>query len=167
MNILALWIGILVIILIIMWPAIISQAGFWPTSIKNSRKMLKIAKLKKNEKFYDLGCGEGRLVRMAENEFGARAVGIEFNPFIFAIAKILTSIYSKNAEIKFGDYRDYNWKDADVIAVYLHPKPMRELETMIKGLKKGTRIVSHHHKFEKLKPIKSLENEKIYLYRII
>jgi len=157
---------ICIILFMMIWPRIFNYAEYWPTSMRKSRKMLKLAKLKPKEKFYDLGCGDGRFVILAEKEFDAEAEGIEIDLFRYLAAKILAFFLARKAKIRFGNYFRYNFNDADVIAVFLKPKPMQELEKKLKDLKKGTRIVSHLWKFPNLKPAKTDEKEKIYLYVI-
>ena len=154
----------LVLLLIMIWPRILNYAEYWPTSLKKARKMLKIAKLKKNEKFYDLGCGDGRFVIIAEKEFDAKAEGIEIDPFRWITATILAFLFAENAKIRFGNYLNHDFSDADVIALFLKPKPMAKLEKKLKSLKKGTRIVSYMWKFPNVKPVYENEKEKIFLY---
>src|ERR1700730_11823029 len=43
-------------------------------------KMLDMAKVKKDDLVYDLGCGDGRIVCMAAKKFGARGVGVDIDP---------------------------------------------------------------------------------------
>ena len=114
----------LIFLLIMIWPRILNYAEYWPTSLKKARKMLKIAKLRKNEMFYDLGCGDGRFVIIAAKEFNANAAGIEIDPFRYSIAKLLSFFLAQDAKIRFGNYLNYDFSDADVIALFLKPKPM-------------------------------------------
>ena len=43
-------------------------------------KMLEIAQVTKDDVVYDLGSGDGRIVIMAAQRFGARGVGVEIDP---------------------------------------------------------------------------------------
>ena len=155
---------VLIFLLIMIWPRILNYAEYWPTSLKKIRKMLKIAKLKKNERFYDLGSGDGRFVIIAEKEFKANAEGIEIDPFRWLAATILAFLFARNAKIRLGNYLNCDFSDADVIALFLKPKPMAKLEKKLKNLKKGARIVSYMWKFPNVKPVYENEKEKIFLY---
>jgi methylase of polypeptide subunit release factors len=54
-------------------------APYYPTPETVVDKMLATAGLKKGEKMFDLGSGDGRIVIMAAKKFGADATGIEFD----------------------------------------------------------------------------------------
>src|SRR5262249_55512905 len=43
-------------------------------------KMLELARVTKDDVVYDLGSGDGRIVIMAAQRFGARGVGVEIDP---------------------------------------------------------------------------------------
>ena len=52
-------------------------APYVPSPPQVIRQMLILAQLKPEEKFFDLGAGDGRTVIIAAKDFGARAVGVE------------------------------------------------------------------------------------------
>ena len=56
--------------------------------------MLVLAELKSGELIYDLGSGDGRVVIMAAQEFGARGIGVELREDLVkrAIEKYLNLI---------------------------------------------------------------------------
>ncbi len=41
--------------------------------------MLQLAKIKKDEVLYELGCGDGRIILEAAQKFGAMSVGVEMD----------------------------------------------------------------------------------------
>ena len=50
-------------------------------------RMLEIASIRPGETVYDLGCGDGRILIAAVQNFKARAIGIEISPKIVAEAR--------------------------------------------------------------------------------
>ena len=66
-----------------------SLAPFVPTPMHVVEKMLKLAEVTKNDIVYDLGCGDGRIVVMAAEKYGARGVGVDYNPVRVAEAREL------------------------------------------------------------------------------
>ena len=67
------------------------QAGkdvIWiPTPDSLVTRMLQAARTGENDVVYDLGAGEGKIPIAAARDFKARAVGIEYNPDMAALAK--------------------------------------------------------------------------------
>src|SRR5690606_7143771 len=51
-----------------------------PTPQKIVDGMWKLADVKVGEVVYDLGCGDGRIVITAANEYGATGIGVDLNP---------------------------------------------------------------------------------------
>ena len=111
--------------------------------------MIELAKIKKGEKVYDLGSGDGRLVIMAAKK-GARAIGFEINPFLVLISwvRILLAGVRKNAKIKWRNFWGQDISDADVVLLYLITQYMERMEKKLKAeLKPGARVVSYTFKF--------------------
>ena len=68
--------------------SIATQSGFFvPLPMETVRKILKLAKVKKNDVVYDLGSGDGRVLIAAAKEYGARCVGIEKNFLLHELSK--------------------------------------------------------------------------------
>lgn len=146
------------------------QAPFVPTPFETTRKMLKLINLKPGQIVYDLGCGDGRFVRIASREYGVTAIGIELNPLVYVYAKI-RSLGHKNEKILFQDFMQKDLSDADIIVCYLLPKTMGKIEKKLqKELKAGALIVSHGFQFKNWQPLQTIlpiakEYGKIYLYQ--
>lgn len=135
---------IAVIILIPTVYALIGGAPFVPTPFKGVRKMLKLAKIKKGDKVYDIGCGDGRMVYLAAKEYGANATGIEISPFVYVLARIRHFFWQSKAKILFRDINLFSLRDADVVVCYLLPEMLIKLQGKLeKELKKGSRIISY------------------------
>jgi SAM-dependent methyltransferase len=133
-------------------PAIV--VPYVPTARDVVTAMLKTAAVKDGDTVYDLGCGDGRIVITAVKDFKAkRGLGIDFNPErlkdcqkSMADAK-LTPEQTKAITFKQGDVLKMtkdDFKDVDVVTLYLLPSVNRELKPTLKaGLKAGARVVSH------------------------
>src|SRR5947199_4658912 len=80
-------------------------APYYPTPPSIVEKMLRLADLKKGEKMFDLGSGDGRIVIMAARKFGADATGIEIDESLAkqSTAEIAHQKLSKTAHIIQGD----------------------------------------------------------------
>ncbi|MFO0798227.1 MAG: class I SAM-dependent methyltransferase [Gemmataceae bacterium] len=125
-----------------------------PTHPKVVEAMLKTAAVKAGETVYDLGCGDGRIVIAAVKDFGAkRGLGIDLIPERLkdcekSVADArLTPEQTRALTFKKGDVLKLtaeDFKDVDVVTLYLLPSVNRELYPVLRaGLKKGARVVSH------------------------
>jgi ubiquinone/menaquinone biosynthesis C-methylase UbiE len=121
-----------------------------PTEQVVVEKMLDMAKVKKADIVYDLGCGDGRIVATAAKKFGAKGVGVDIDPDrIKDSKKTLKDFNVENmVEIRQGDALKVKDLDkATVIMLYMLPEFMKKLEPQAKKLKPGTRIVAHDYDF--------------------
>jgi len=127
---------------------------FVPTDQKVVAAMLKMADVKEGDTVYDLGCGDGRIVITAVKDFKAKkGLGIDFNPERLKDceksmeAAKLSPEQKKKITFKQGDVLKMTpeeFKDVDVVTMYLLPEVNRRLAPVLqKGLKPGSRIVSH------------------------
>jgi len=116
-----------------------------PTGDELVTKMLQTAKVTKDDLVYDLGAGDGKIAIAAAREFGARAVGIEYNPDMAALGQ-------RNAEragvadrvrIIRGDIFKEDFSKATVITMYLLPDLNLRLRPTLLKLKPGTRLATN------------------------
>ncbi|UCC18471.1 MAG: class I SAM-dependent methyltransferase [Promethearchaeota archaeon] len=148
------------------WP-MIKGAPWVPTGMKKVRKMLALADLKPDEVLYDLGCGDGRFIVKAARKFGAKAVGIEINLFLYLWCQLIITILGLRRRVKiiYGNFFKHNLSEADVVICYLLPETNDRLEhKLIRELKPTARVISNSFVFNKL-PIVSVDIDKgIYVY---
>ena len=116
--------------------------------------MLDLAKVKKTDVLYDLGCGDGRIVVTAAKKYGCNATGFDIDPQ--RIKESLDSV----AEAKVGDLVQIKQEDifkldlskANVITLYLLPNLNVKLIPQLEKLAPGSRIVSHSFRMRGVKP---------------
>jgi precorrin-6B methylase 2 len=125
-------------------------APYYPTPESVVERMLKFAGLKPGEKLFDLGSGDGRIVIIAAQKFGADATGVEIDAELVkqSSERIRRLGLEKGARIVRGDLLRQDYSSADVLAVYLLPRSNERLRPMLeKQLRNGTRIVAHDFVF--------------------
>lgn len=139
-----------------------------PTPVHIVDKMLKLANVKRNNIVYDLGSGDGIIVLKAA-KLGAKAVGVEIDPFRVLISRVKAKLVSldKNAKFIQANFFKTEVRNADVVTVYLLPRTMEKIENKLRReLKKGSRVVSYRFAFKNWKPLKIDKENKIYLYKV-
>jgi SAM-dependent methyltransferase len=116
-----------------------------PTTNELLAIMLKTAKVNSNDLVYDLGSGDGRIAIAAAKDFGARAVGIEFNPAMAELAQrnVNRSGLGDRVKIINGDIFVEDFSKATVVTMYLLPELNIALRPTILKMKPGTRVTSH------------------------
>ena len=126
-----------------------AQAGkdvIWvPTPNDLVVKMLETAKVNANDLVYDLGAGDGKIPIQAARQFGARAVGIEFNPDMANLARqnAQRAQVSDKVTIVTGDIFEEDFSNATVVTLYLLTTLNLKLKPTILKMKPGTRVVSN------------------------
>lgn len=120
----------------------ISGAPWVPARAFDIDKLLDDVKLQPSEVFYELGCGDGRLVKAAAQR-GAKAIGYELNPFIWAIAW-LRCAGVKGATVHLSDLWRADLHKADVVMAFLVPRTMPRLDRKAKAeMMPKARLVSY------------------------
>ncbi len=130
-------------------PALSAQAPdiyFAPTAAPVAEAMLRLANVQSDDVLFDLGSGDGRMVILAAEKYGARGVGIELEPYLVDESRRATTDHSVSDKASFvqGDLFTFDLSKATVVTLYLSPSINRRLEAKLRReLRPGTRIVSH------------------------
>ena len=106
--------------------------------------MLNLAKLTKDDFLVDLGSGDGITVITAAKR-GARAMGVEFNPEMVALAerRAKEAGMTARATFKQGDFFKTDFSQASVLTMFLLPSLNEKLRPTIMTMKPGTRVVTN------------------------
>jgi len=127
----------------------VGQSGkdvIWvPTNDDLVKMMLDIAKVKPEDIVYDLGAGDGKIAIAAARDYGARSVGIEYNPDMAALAQRNADRSGVADKVKIinGDIFVEDFSEATVVTLYLLPNLNLKLRPTILDMKPGTRVVSN------------------------
>ncbi|HYB59464.1 MAG TPA: hypothetical protein VEB88_04360 [Candidatus Acidoferrales bacterium] len=141
------------------YPMLAGGAAYSPTPRTIAAEALKLAALRKNEVFYDLGCGTGEALIEA-SKLCDHVKGIEIEPTRWFIAKLR----ARKAKVTLGNLFKQDISDADVIFLFQYEGRInRRIATKIKAeTRRKTRVISYCHAIEGMKLIKS-QNE-IFIY---
>ncbi len=153
-------------------------APYFPTPMKVVKAMLELGELQPGELLYDLGSGDGRIVIMAAQTFGARAVGFEIDPKLVhqSRQRLVKRKLTDLARIEGQDLMTADFSKPDLVTVYLLPASNDKIQPFLEEqMKPGSRIISHDFTFRGWTPDKEISvhdpndeeipTHKVYLYR--
>jgi hypothetical protein len=156
----------------------VGQAGkdvIWvPTPDDVVERMLTMAQVTPKDFVMDLGAGDGKIAIAAARKFGARAVGIEYNPDMVkhananAEAAGVAGQGAGKAVIRHGDIFQTDFSQATVITLYLLPALNMKLRPQLLAMRPGTRVVSHSFTMEDWQPdeVSSMDGRRAYFWMV-
>lgn len=168
------------LILIIIFIPILSWglAGFslapWvPCWKKDLKRIFKLAGLKDGETFYDLGCGNGRVIFYAAKHYNIRAVGVELAIPFYLICQARQLFYKdKDIKFKLKNLFKEDLSRADVVYFFGLPGSIKKKlkQKLERELKPGARVVSYSFSVPGWQPVvvdKPSDRElPVYLYLV-
>jgi len=129
--------------------------GYIPTPPEVVQAVLTLARLTQNDVLYDLGCGDGRVVIAASQEFSTRGVGIDIDSERIREARenAASAGVSSLVEFRQENLFESDLTQATVVFLYLLPHLNLKLRPrLFHQLKPGTRVVSHDFNMDDWKP---------------
>lgn len=159
------------------WPAAAQYDDFGgdvpyvPTPAVIVEAMLKLGRIQPADFVIDLGCGDGRIVVMAAEKFGARGLGYDLNPERISEANDNARKAQVTERVKFvvKNLFEAEVRQATLVTLYLLPDVnLRLRPRLLRELKTGTRIVSHSFDMGEWKPDQKLElnGKTLYLWEV-
>jgi SAM-dependent methyltransferase len=164
-------IAVIIFLCISFYITIFGGGPFIPTPFPAVHEVLKHAKIKKHDKVYDIGAGDGRFIHFAIKDYQAQAVGFELDPFVFFLAKLRQWFWGWKGKIIRGNFLKHNVSDADIVLCYMLPRTLAKFQNKFdKELRKGTRVVSYAFHIGSWKPKKIIPKKgklsKIWIYEV-
>jgi len=135
--------------------------------------IMRLANIKNEDIFYDLGCGDGRVVIRAVKEGAKKGVCVELNSTLIEKAKENAKAEKVLDRIVFinDDFFNVLLKDATIVYMYLLTSVNKALKPKLETeLVNGTRVVTLDFEVPGWKPIQivevslSMRTARLYLY---
>jgi hypothetical protein len=139
-----------------------------PTPDEVVDRMLTMAQTKPEDFVVDLGAGDGKIAIAAAKKFGARSMGVEYNPDMVAFAQknAQAAGVTGKAQIVHGDIFATDFTQATVLTMYLLPSLNMKLRPQILAMRPGTRVVTHAFNMEDWEPDESsdVDGRRVYFW---
>jgi len=139
-----------------------------PTPDEVVERMLRMAQVTPDDYVVDLGAGDGKIAIAAVKKFGARSLGIEYNPDMARHAQLNVERAGAagRARIVQGDIFVSDFSQATVVTMYLLPALNLKLRPQLLAMRPGTRVVSHSFSMDdwEADEISSLDGRRAYFW---
>ncbi|MCW4013749.1 MAG: class I SAM-dependent methyltransferase [Candidatus Bathyarchaeota archaeon] len=153
-----------------------SVAPYVPTPMSVVHSMLELIEAGPGDTLIDLGCGDGRILIMAVEEFNvARAIGYELNKHLVETAEynIKEKGLGNRIQVIEGNFMEADLSPATIVTLYLTTTGNAKLRPkFIEELREGARIISHDFPIidwiissEDKQPIR-VGTHKIFIYKM-
>lgn len=143
---------ILINFLFTLWMAMVLfrlKAPFFPSSKKTIEFMMKLAHIQAGDTVYELGSGDGRILRAAYVYRPGKIVWYELSPRLVWYSRFLNSLRKERIVYKREDLFQQDLSDADVIFCFLLPQGMEKIEQEIRPkLRPWTKVISNIFAFQ-------------------
>jgi SAM-dependent methyltransferase len=131
-------------------------------------RMLTMAQVTPNDFVVDLGSGDGKIAIAAAKKFGAKALGIEYNPDMVKLSQgnAQAAGVAQKASFRQADIFATDFSQATVVTMYLLPGLNMKLRPQLLSMRPGTRIASHSFSMEdwEADEISTLDGRRAYFW---
>ena len=146
-------------------PLVSFGAVFAKSSPEIVEKIVRLSDAGAEERFVDIGSGDGRLV-IAMAQKGIEAHGYEINPFLVIASKIRIKQagVSDKAFVHWGDFWKKDFSQFNIVSVYGISFMMGKLEAKLqKELSPNSKVISNYFTFPGWKSVKQINQVRLYI----
>lgn len=143
-------------------------APWHPTSRKDIHRALKLCDAQPGERLYDLGSGDGRVLKIAAKNFGMEATGLEIDPIKVWLSKQLLpkTEFSNRIKVLRKNVFEFNFQHADIVFIYMTHQALDQLfPKILDTLKPTATVICYRFCLRGIQPEKVTSDKKIFIYR--
>lgn len=120
-------------------------APWVPTWKRDIDRLATLLDLKPGERFFELGCGDGRVSIELAKLSGAHATGVELSLLQWLVAQIRRVLgHHKNVTFVLGNAFNVDLTNADAVYLFLMPATYKKIRPKLeRELKPGARVVTY------------------------
>ena len=132
-----------------------------PLKEKQLNNIFNNVNLHKDARIVDIGCGDGRVLRILEKDGYKNLYGYEINPWPYLIGKVKNLFSKSKTKIILKNFEKVSLGEYDVIFCYLLKSYLKRLRPKFeKELKPGTKIISYAFEIEGWQPERIIFSNK-------
>lgn len=131
---------------VVLAPATARAVPYVSTPFEVVHAMLELARVGPSDRVMDLGSGDGRIVIVAAEKYGARGIGIERDPKLVEESRenARQAGVADRVELRQADLFETDLRGVTVLTLYLLPSVNLALRLpILEQLAPGSRVVSH------------------------
>lgn len=155
------WLALpLFIFLLLLFPFLLFsyRVIFFPTEKVHLEYLKRNISISDSDIIYDLGCGNGRILKYLITDSKAKGIGIELSPILYLISKLRLRKF-KNINVVWGDFFKVNLSEASLVYCFLNQKVFKKIAPQLKTeLRPGTKIISYITEVETLKQVSVIKD---------
>lgn len=144
-----------------------------PLNKKQLFNIDKYIKLTSGDKLVDLGCGDGRVLRMFERQGVKRLVGYEINFPVCCWAWAKGLFFQSKAKVYYKNFNNVDLSQYNKAFCYLLPEYLKRIKDKLKKEMRGATVISYAFEIEGWQPDDIIYTDKnnkqigrIFIYKI-
>lgn len=147
----------------------VTKVPFVPTRSADIDLLISKLPITRNDRVYDLGSGDGRVLIHIARSTGAVCKGFELTLWTHLLSRLRARYLKFPISFIRQNFFEANWSDATVIYCYLYPTLMEQIHKKVKAeCRPGTKVVSRDFAIKGWvsKWVIETGSHKLYVYEV-